>query len=42
LFTEASDRKRWAANTIYDSKRHYLSNFDTKQEAALAYDREAR
>jgi hypothetical protein len=26
----------------YDSKQHNLGSFNTKQEAALAYDREAR
>jgi hypothetical protein len=34
--------KRWQAKIRYDSKRHNLGCFDTKQEAALAYDREAR
>jgi hypothetical protein len=37
-----SDRKRWKAEIRYDSKRHNLGTFDTKQEAALAYDRKAR
>jgi hypothetical protein len=34
--------KRWKAEIYYDSKKHYLGTFGTKQEAALAYDREAR
>jgi hypothetical protein len=38
----SANRKRWNAEIYYDSKRHNLSLFDTKQEAALAYDREAR
>jgi hypothetical protein len=32
--------KRWRAKIItYDSKNHHLGYFETKQEAALAYDR---
>jgi hypothetical protein len=38
----AASGKRWSAIIYYDSKTHHLSSFDTKQEAALAYDREAR
>jgi hypothetical protein len=34
--------KRWQAKIRYDSKQRFLGSFDTKQEAALAYDREAR
>jgi hypothetical protein len=34
--------KRWQARINYDSKKRNLGSFDTKQEAALAYDTEAR
>jgi hypothetical protein len=34
--------KRWEASGYYGSKQRYLGTFDTKQEAALAYDRETR
>jgi hypothetical protein len=34
--------KRWIVRIRYDSKEHNLGTFDTKQEAALAHDREAR
>jgi hypothetical protein len=37
-----ANRKRWAAKITYDSNRQRLGTFDTKQEAALVYDRAAR
>jgi hypothetical protein len=35
-------KKRWKAVICYDSQRHNLGSFVTKQEAAFAYDMEAR
>jgi hypothetical protein len=35
-------KNRWLARVSYDGKQHSLGSFDTKQEAALTYDREAR
>jgi hypothetical protein len=37
-----ANKKRWKAEIRYDSKNHHLGYFDTKEEAALAYDTEAR
>jgi hypothetical protein len=37
-----ANRKRWTASIHYDGKEHNLGTFDTKQEAALVYDRKAR
>jgi hypothetical protein len=38
----SAQKKRWKAHIRCGGKSHYLCTFDTKQEAALAYDREAR
>jgi hypothetical protein len=35
-------KKRWKARIRYDGKQHHLGTSDTKQEAALAHDRDAR
>jgi hypothetical protein len=37
-----ADRKRWKAKLSYGSKTHNLGSYDTKPEAALAYDRAVR
>jgi hypothetical protein len=34
--------RRWKARISYDGKEHNLGTFNTKQEAALAYDRKSR
>lgn len=37
-----AEMSKWAASIQYDGKQHKIGRFNTKIEAALAYDREAR
>jgi hypothetical protein len=38
----STNGKRWSANLRYNNKQHFLGTYDTKQQAAFAYDKEAR
>jgi hypothetical protein len=38
----SASKKRWKATIYYDGKVRNLGTFNTKQEAAPTYDREAR
>jgi hypothetical protein len=38
----SANGSRWTAQIRYDGSTHYLGSFDTKEEAAAAYDSEAR
>jgi hypothetical protein len=37
-----ANRRRWLSTITYGGKKHHLGSFGTKQEAALAYDKEVR
>jgi hypothetical protein len=38
----SANKKRWQAKIYYERQDRVIGSFDTKQEAALAYDTEAR
>ena len=38
----SANGQRWKARVRYDGKPHFLGTYNTKQEAALAYDKKVR